>query len=84
MTGAGAGPGTGPLAAGPTGGAMTGNGRELGGSFALGPWHARRAGYGAIHLADDGVFGPRAGELGTVLCLCPLIGRDREDWRSEQ
>jgi hypothetical protein len=57
MTGAGAGPGTGPLAAGPTGDAMTGNVRELGGSFALGPWHARRAGYGAIQLADDGVLG---------------------------
>ncbi len=53
---------------------MTGNGREFGGSFALGPWHLRRAAYGAIQLAGGGVFGPRAGELGTVLCLCPLIG----------
>ena len=30
---------------------MTGNGRELGGSFALGPWRVRRAGYGAMQLA---------------------------------
>jgi aryl-alcohol dehydrogenase-like predicted oxidoreductase len=32
--------------------------QELGGSFALGPWHVRRAGYGAMQLAGDGVFGP--------------------------
>lgn len=31
---------------------------ELGGSFALGPWRVRRAGYGAMQLAGDGVFGP--------------------------
>jgi pyridoxine 4-dehydrogenase len=37
---------------------VTGNGRELGGSFALGPWRVRRAGYGAMQLAGDGVFGP--------------------------
>ena len=37
---------------------MTGNRRELGGSFALGPWRVRRAGYGAMQLAGDGVFGP--------------------------
>jgi pyridoxine 4-dehydrogenase len=37
---------------------MTGNGRELGGSFALGPWRVRRTGYGAMQLAGDGVFGP--------------------------
>ena len=48
------------MRAGAAGGAMTGNGRELGGSFALGPWHLRRAEYGAIQLAGDGVFGPRA------------------------
>ena len=30
----------------------------LGGSFALGPWRVRRAGYGAMQLAGDGVFGP--------------------------
>ena len=28
------------------------------GSFALGPWRVRRAGYGAMQLAGDGVFGP--------------------------
>ena len=27
---------------------MTGNGRELGGSFALGPRHVRRAGHGTM------------------------------------
>jgi pyridoxine 4-dehydrogenase len=32
--------------------------RELGGSFALGPWRVHRAGYGAMQLAGDGVFGP--------------------------
>ena len=37
---------------------MTGNGRELGGSFPLGSWRVRRAGYGAMQLAGDGVFGP--------------------------
>jgi hypothetical protein len=36
---------------------MTGNRRELGGSFALGPWHLRRAEYGAIQLAGDGSSG---------------------------
>jgi pyridoxine 4-dehydrogenase len=33
-------------------------GYDLGGSFALGPWQVRRAGYGAMQLAGDGVFGP--------------------------
>jgi pyridoxine 4-dehydrogenase len=33
-------------------------GCDLGGSFALGPWQVRRAGYGAMQLAGDGVFGP--------------------------
>jgi pyridoxine 4-dehydrogenase len=37
---------------------VTGNGRELGGSFALGPRRVRRAGYGAMQLVGDGVFGP--------------------------
>jgi pyridoxine 4-dehydrogenase len=37
---------------------VTGQGRELGGSFALGRWRVRRAGYGAMQLAGDGVFGP--------------------------
>ena len=32
---------------------------DLGGSFALGPWRVHRAGYGAMQLAGDGVFGPR-------------------------
>ena len=33
-------------------------GHDLGGSFALGPWRVHRAGYGAMQLAGDGVFGP--------------------------
>jgi aryl-alcohol dehydrogenase-like predicted oxidoreductase len=33
-------------------------GDDLGGSFALGPWRVHRAGYGAMQLAGDGVFGP--------------------------
>lgn len=37
---------------------MTGRGQELGGSFALGPRRVRRAGYGAMQLSGDGVFGP--------------------------
>jgi pyridoxine 4-dehydrogenase len=37
---------------------VTGNGGELGGSFALGPWHVHRAGYGAMQLSGDGRFGP--------------------------
>jgi pyridoxine 4-dehydrogenase len=37
---------------------MTGDGAQLGGSFALGRWRVRRAGYGAMQLAGDGVFGP--------------------------
>ena len=31
---------------------------DLGGTFALGPRRVRRAGYGAMQLAGDGVFGP--------------------------
>jgi pyridoxine 4-dehydrogenase len=31
---------------------------ELGGPFALGRWRVHRAGYGAMQLAGDGVFGP--------------------------
>jgi pyridoxine 4-dehydrogenase len=37
---------------------VSGNGRELGGSFALGSWRVHRAGYGAMQLVGDGVFGP--------------------------
>jgi len=37
---------------------MTENGRELGGSFALGPQHVRRAECGAMQLPGDGVLGP--------------------------
>jgi aryl-alcohol dehydrogenase-like predicted oxidoreductase len=34
------------------------HGNDLGGSFPLGPWRVRRAGYGAMQLAGDGAFGP--------------------------
>jgi pyridoxine 4-dehydrogenase len=37
---------------------VTGNRQQLGGSFPLGPGRVRRAGYGAMQLAGDGVFGP--------------------------
>jgi pyridoxine 4-dehydrogenase len=37
---------------------VTGSGSDLGGSFPLGRWRVRRAGYGAMQLAGDGVFGP--------------------------
>jgi pyridoxine 4-dehydrogenase len=37
---------------------VTGSGRELGGSFALGSWRVHREGYGAMQLAGDGFFGP--------------------------
>jgi len=33
-------------------------GYHLGGSFPLGQWRVRRAGYGAMQLAGDGIFGP--------------------------
>jgi pyridoxine 4-dehydrogenase len=79
--GARAGPGAGLLAAEQAGGGMTGNGRELGGSFALGPWCVRRAGYGAIQLAGDGVFGPPRdrGEALRVLRAAVAAGVDHID-----
>jgi pyridoxine 4-dehydrogenase len=79
--GADAGPGAGPLAAVPTGGGVTGNGRELGGSFALGPWRVRRAGYGAMQLAGDGVFGPPRdrGEALQVLLAAAAAGVNHID-----
>ena len=60
---------------------MTGNGRELGESFALGPWHVRRAGYGTMQLAGDGVFGPPRdrGEALRVLRAAAAAGVDHID-----
>ena len=60
---------------------MTGNGRELGGSFALGPWRVRRAGYGAMQLAGDGVFGPPRdrGEALQVLLAAAAAGVNHID-----
>jgi pyridoxine 4-dehydrogenase len=57
VTATAAGQGSGSPAGQPTGAAVTGDGRELGGSFALGSWRVHRAGYGAMQLAGDGVFG---------------------------
>ena len=37
---------------------MTEQRQELGGFFTLGPRRVRRAGYGAMQLAGDGIFGP--------------------------
>jgi pyridoxine 4-dehydrogenase len=60
---------------------VTGNGPELGGSFALGPWRVRRAGYGAMQLAGDGVFGPPRdrGEALRVLRAAVAAGVDHID-----
>src|ERR1700728_1337767 len=65
-------------AAVPAGGGVPWNGQELGGSFALGPWRVRRAGYGAMQLAGDGVFGPPRdrGEALRVLRAAVAAGVD--------
>ena len=57
------------------------NGRELGGSFALGPWRVRRAGYGVMQLAGDGVFGPPRdrGEALRVLRAAVAAGMNHID-----
>jgi len=56
-------------------------GYDLGGSFALGPWRVRRAGYGAMQLAGDGVFGPPRdrGEALRVLRAAVEAGVDHLD-----
>jgi pyridoxine 4-dehydrogenase len=53
----------------------------LGGSFALGSWRVRRAGYGAMQLAGDGVFGPPRdrGEALRVLRAAVTAGVDHID-----
>ena len=57
---------------------MTG---ALGGSFALGPWRVHRAGYGAMHLAGDGAFGPPRDrdEALRVLRAAVAVGVDHID-----
>jgi pyridoxine 4-dehydrogenase len=72
-------PGPGP--AGPAGGGVRGNRRELGGSFMLGGWRVRRAGYGAMQLAGDGVFGPPRdrGEALRVLLAAAAAGVNHID-----
>ena len=60
---------------------MTGDGPELGGSFVLGSRRVHRAGFGAMQLAGDGVFGPprdRAEALG-VLRAAVAAGVDHID-----
>jgi pyridoxine 4-dehydrogenase len=56
-------------------------GYDLGGSFALGPWRVRRAGYGAMQLAGDGIFGPPRdrGEALRVLRAAVEAGVDHVD-----
>lgn len=60
---------------------MTGNVRTLGGSYALGSWPVRRAGYGAMQLAGDGVFGPPRDrdEAVSVLRAAVAAGVDHVD-----
>lgn len=59
---------------------MTGNGRELGGSFALGPWHVRRRGTARCRPPARGSWArfTYPSEPGTVLCSVHLIGCDRK------
>jgi hypothetical protein len=60
---------------------VTGNGREPGGSFALGPWQVRPAGYGAMPLAGDGVLAlcsPTRASPERSYGLYPLIGCHRK------
>ena len=55
---------------------------DLGGSFALGSWRVRRAGYGAMQLAGDGFFGPRSrdrDEALQVLRAAVAVGVDHID-----
>src|SRR5664279_2462917 len=65
----------------PTGGDVTGKVRTLGGSYALGSWPVRRAGYGAMQLAGDGVFGPPRDrdEAVSVLRAAVAAGVDHVD-----
>jgi pyridoxine 4-dehydrogenase len=60
---------------------VTRQGQELGGSFALGRWRVHRAGYGAMQLAGDGVFGPPRDrdEALRVLCAAVAAGVDHID-----
>jgi aryl-alcohol dehydrogenase-like predicted oxidoreductase len=52
---------------------VSGSGRELGGCFALGPWRVHRAGYGAMQLAGDGVFGPPRDRDEALRVLCAAV-----------
>ena len=47
---------------------------DLGGHFALGPWRVRRAGYVAMQLASDGVFGAAPGSRsGAILPAAQVL-----------
>jgi pyridoxine 4-dehydrogenase len=52
---------------------VTWTGGELGGSFALGSWRVHRAGYGAMQLAGDGVFGPARDRDEALLVLRAVV-----------
>jgi pyridoxine 4-dehydrogenase len=60
---------------------VTGKEPELGGTFPLGPRRVHRAGYGAMQLAGDGVFGPRRDreEALRVLSAAVAAGVDHID-----
>jgi len=45
---------------------MIANAPLAGGAFALGSWHVHRAGYGAMQLSGDGLYGP-SGEIDGAL-----------------
>ena len=47
---------------------------DRGGHFALGPWRVRRAGYGAMQLVSDGVFGAAPGSRsGAILPAAQVL-----------
>ena len=61
---------------------MTGAGAgPLGGSFALGSWRVRRAGYGAMQLAGNGVFGPPRA-TGESYCLAHHLTEAEDGFRT--
>jgi len=61
---------------------MTENGRELGGSFALGPQHVRRAEYGAMQLPRR--RGPRAAGLPAPRVVLVDRGEVAGNWSGRQ
>jgi pyridoxine 4-dehydrogenase len=74
-------PGAGPFPPQLAGSDVPRTGWELGGTFALGPWHVHRAGYGAMQLAGDGIVGPARDrdEALRVLAAAVAAGVDHID-----